>query len=176
MVTSKIKNWNRYLGEFVYGSFDGVVTTFAVIAASAGASLSSAVIVVLALANLIADGFSMGSSAFLSDKAHGSDKLENGKTPKMVGLSTFIAFVLIGFLPAIPYLIDVVVGLGTNSTELFMVSSSMAVVAFLMVALIKAKGDNSSPFRSIIETIGLGVLAAALAYFLGDVLAGAFGI
>ena len=45
------------------------VTTFAVVAASAGAGISSSVILILGIANLIADGFSMGSSAYLAASA-----------------------------------------------------------------------------------------------------------
>ena len=58
--------FRRYISEFVYGAVDGTVTTFAVVAASAGAGISSAVILILGVANLIADGFSMGSSAYLA--------------------------------------------------------------------------------------------------------------
>lgn len=55
-----------YLPDFVYGANDGIVTTFAVVAGAAGASLSPGVIIILGLANLLADGFSMGASNFLS--------------------------------------------------------------------------------------------------------------
>ncbi len=63
--------WHRvhggtYIGDFVYGATDGIVTTFALVAAAAGASLSPLVVVILGLANLFADGFSMGASNFLS--------------------------------------------------------------------------------------------------------------
>lgn len=56
----------KYLGDLVYGANDGIITTFAVIAGAAGAALSSGVIIILGLANLIADGISMGMSNFLS--------------------------------------------------------------------------------------------------------------
>lgn len=56
----------NYLREAVYGAVDGTVTTFAVVAATAGAGLSSSVAVVLGVANLLADGFSMAVSAFLA--------------------------------------------------------------------------------------------------------------
>ena len=35
----------HYLGEFVYGSIDGTVTTFAVVAGATGASLSPAIVI-----------------------------------------------------------------------------------------------------------------------------------
>lgn len=53
------------LGDFVLGGVDGVVTTFAVIAGSAGGRLSAATIIILGLANLLADGFSMAASNYL---------------------------------------------------------------------------------------------------------------
>ena len=59
-----------YLPDFVYGANDGIVTTFAVVAGAAGASLSPGVIIILGLANLLADGFSMGASNFLSLRSH----------------------------------------------------------------------------------------------------------
>lgn len=56
----------EYVGDFVFGGIDGVVTTFAVVAGVAGADLSAAVVLVLGLANLLADGFAMGIGNFLS--------------------------------------------------------------------------------------------------------------
>ena len=48
-----------YIKDFVYGANDGIVTTFAVVAGVAGASLSSTVILILGFANLLADGLAM---------------------------------------------------------------------------------------------------------------------
>jgi vacuolar iron transporter family protein len=67
--------FQKYVAEIVYGSVDGVVTTFAIVAASAGASLSTTVIFVLGFANLLADGFSMGVSSYLAKRAE-HDELE----------------------------------------------------------------------------------------------------
>lgn len=47
---------------------DGAVTTFAVVSGTAGASLSPGVAIVLGLANLLADGFSMAVGNYLSTK------------------------------------------------------------------------------------------------------------
>ncbi len=62
--------WQDYLAEFVYGGIDGSVTTFAVVAGSAGAGLDSSVVIILGFANLIADGFSMSVGAYLSHKSN----------------------------------------------------------------------------------------------------------
>jgi VIT1/CCC1 family predicted Fe2+/Mn2+ transporter len=58
-----------HLRDFVYGAIDGIVTTFAVVAGAAGADLSGGVVIVLGLANLVADGLSMAASNFLGTKA-----------------------------------------------------------------------------------------------------------
>ena len=56
----------HYLREWVYGGIDGVVTTFAIVAGVTGASLSPVIVIILGLANLIGDGFSMAASAYSS--------------------------------------------------------------------------------------------------------------
>jgi VIT1/CCC1 family predicted Fe2+/Mn2+ transporter len=58
-----------YLHDFIYGAVDGAVTTFAVVAGVAGASLDETVVIILGGANLIADGFSMAASNFLGSRA-----------------------------------------------------------------------------------------------------------
>jgi VIT1/CCC1 family predicted Fe2+/Mn2+ transporter len=63
----------NYLRDFVYGGIDGSVTTFAVVAGTVGANLSTRVILILGAANLMADGFSMAASNFLGTKAERDD-------------------------------------------------------------------------------------------------------
>jgi vacuolar iron transporter family protein len=60
---------HSYLGDFVLGAIDGTVTTFAVVAGVAGAELPNQVAIILGLANLFADGFSMAVSNFLGARA-----------------------------------------------------------------------------------------------------------
>lgn len=60
---------HTFLKDFVYGSVDGSVTTFAIVAGIAGASLSSGIVLILGFANLIADGFSMAAGNYLGTKA-----------------------------------------------------------------------------------------------------------
>jgi len=60
---------SQYIGDLVYGGLDGIVTTFAVVSGVAGADLGTSVILILGLANLFADGFSMATGAYLSSKS-----------------------------------------------------------------------------------------------------------
>lgn len=60
---------HNYVRDFVYGAIDGAVTTFAIVAGVAGAQLSAGVVVVLGVANLLGDGFSMAVSNYLGTRA-----------------------------------------------------------------------------------------------------------
>ncbi|XSG81144.1 MAG: VIT1/CCC1 transporter family protein [Methyloligella sp. ZOD6] len=53
-----------YLRDWVYGGIDGAVTTFAIMAGVVGAELSAGIVLVLGIANLLADGFSMAAGNY----------------------------------------------------------------------------------------------------------------
>ncbi len=61
-----------YIKDIVYGASDGIATTFAVVAGAAGAGLSHQVVIILGVANLLADGFSMGAGNFLGARSENS--------------------------------------------------------------------------------------------------------
>jgi len=60
---------HSYLGDGVLGAIDGTVTTFAIVAGATGADLSGGIALVLGLANVVADGFSMGVSNYLKARS-----------------------------------------------------------------------------------------------------------
>lgn len=60
---------HSHLRDFVLGAIDGVVTTFAVVAGVAGADYPASVAVVLGMANLAADGFSMAVGNYVGTKS-----------------------------------------------------------------------------------------------------------
>lgn len=60
---------HSYLRDWIYGGIDGAITTFAVVAGVVGAQLSLGIIMIIGLANLLADGFSMAASNFLGTRA-----------------------------------------------------------------------------------------------------------
>jgi len=62
-----------YLRDWIYGGIDGVVTTFAVVAGVVGADLPSRVVLVLGLANLVADGFAMAAGNYSGTQAERDD-------------------------------------------------------------------------------------------------------
>lgn len=175
------QKFEKYLAQFVYGAIDGTVTTFAVVAAAAGARLDPLVIIILGFANLIADGFSMGASAYLSAKSDRDLKKskdeahEGGETPFGDGFATFIAFVALGLVPLVIYIVAQVLGWHMANETLFAISCFMTGAAFMAIGIVKGQMTKTNPLKAAIETLLLGGIAAALAYFLGDVLARALG-
>ncbi len=66
-------NKPNYVRDWVYGGIDGAITTFAVVAGVVGAALSTKIIVILGLANLLADGFSMAAGNYSGTKTEVDD-------------------------------------------------------------------------------------------------------
>src|SRR5208283_4892625 len=63
----------NYLRDWIYGGIDGTITTFAIVAGVVGANLPGMVVLVLGLANLMADGFAMGAGNYSATKAELDD-------------------------------------------------------------------------------------------------------
>ncbi|MGA7808245.1 VIT1/CCC1 transporter family protein [Bradyrhizobium sp.] len=207
-----------YLRDWIYGGIDGVVTTFAVVASVVGADLSSRIVLVLGLANLVADGFAMaagnysGTQAERDDydrllaverkhiaivpdgereeirqifggKGFAGDNLERivdvitadesrwaktmvveeyglaptPRSPALAALSTFAAFIACGLVPLITYLwggglIPCVVATG---------------LVFFSIGAIKSRWSLTNWWRSGLGTFGIGMFAAALAFWVG---------
>ncbi|KAG9404849.1 hypothetical protein AC1031_005061 [Aphanomyces cochlioides] len=58
-----------HIKSAVFGGLDGIITTFATVTSVAGSGLPHAVILILGLAHLVADGLSMGMGDVLSTQA-----------------------------------------------------------------------------------------------------------
>lgn len=209
-----------YLKEWVYGGIDGVVTTFAIVAGVVGASLSPTIVLILGLANLIADGFSMAAGSYSATKADDDnyvrlrareemhiDKFYDGEieetrqilkskgfededleamvraishdkdiwiewmmaeeyglskpihTPFMAALNTFIAFVICGSAPVIPFY------LGMEGSIIYaLIFSGMT---FFIIGSLKSAWSVKSWWREGCETLIIGLIAAGISYFIG---------
>lgn len=93
--------------------------------------------------------------------------MRDGKSPFKIGLATLISFILVGFIPLMVYLWDFFFPTELN---IFLWTSILTGVAFMIVGWLKGVVNQTSAFRSISETVGLGLLAAVVAYYVGDVL------
>ncbi len=86
----------HYVRDLVYGANDGIITTCAVVAGVAGGSLPPAAVLIVGVANLAADGLSMGVGNYLSIRAHQSARAAENLPidepfPVRHGLATFLA-------------------------------------------------------------------------------------
>ncbi len=146
----------------MYGANDGIITTFAVVAGAAGAGLSTAIIIMLGVANLLADGFSMGASSYLAKRSEEErDAARGSANPLMGALITFTAFVVAGSLPLLPFLV-----FGTES-NVFFISTISAGVAFFIVGSARALVIPKHPFTAGIEMFVVGAIASGIAYAIG---------
>lgn len=215
----------EYLGDFVYGANDGIITTFAVVTGAIGAGLSPLVIILLGLANLVGDGISMGASNFLSLRSRRSFELrerareeyevekfpeeekkeveevvaqwgitgEHAKAfvgdvvadkkrwvdfmmreelgiledpedkPALHGFVTFMAFLVIGAMPLIPYIF------GVPAHLQFTVSFIATGVSLFIVGSLRSLVTNQKWLRAGLEMLVVGALAAGAAYAVGAV-------
>jgi len=169
----------RYLPEFVYGGIDGAITTFAVVAGAIGASLSSGIVLILGMANLLADGFSMAVSNYLSTKSqleihrhHRDYRLfkREGMHPLKAGFATFISFVIIGIIPLLSFVLAVF--LPSIKPLEFKASFVLTAFALAIVGGVKGLIIKKHPARSSIETLIIGGIAALLAFAVGVLLKG----
>ncbi len=209
-----------YLREWVYGGIDGVVTTFAIVAAVVGASLSPLIVLILGLANLVGDGFSMAAGSYSSTKAekdkydrlrkqeemhvekypegereetrqifaakgfegeeleHMVDMISRDKdvwiefmlaeefgvsktiyTPFKAAFHTFLAFVLCGAMPLLPYVFH---GPAASSWALW-----LAALTFFAIGSGKSVWSVKPWWREGLETMFIGLIAAGLAFLIG---------
>lgn len=217
----------KYIGDLVYGANDGVITTFAVIAGASGATLTSAIVVILGIANLLADGISMGASNFLGKKSErdfaraqlkkenweidhlaeleveevrdiykkkgfsGQDLvravaiitsnrkvwldtmmkdelgiiLDEKDDPLKHGFATFVAFVMAGSLPLLPYILP-------NVEQPFISSIFIGGITLFTVGALRTLITTVSFLRGGIEMLLIGGAAAIVAFGVGAFIKG----
>lgn len=94
---------------------------------------------------------------------------EETKSPFMMGAVTYASFIMIGLIPLIIYVWDY---LGTFPGDLFIWTSIFTSFAFIFIGFLKSYVTQTSKLKGIIETLVLGIIAATVAYFVGDLLEG----
>jgi VIT1/CCC1 family predicted Fe2+/Mn2+ transporter len=225
---------SQYIGEMVYGGLDGIITTFAVVSGVAGASLGANIVLILGLANLFADGFSMAVGAYLSTKSehelyqrerereawevehfpegekaelyelyreqgYSEDDarrlvdiksqnhelwvnammleelgmIEDTRNPLRNGLATLLAFIIAGAVPLLVYLLGLWVALPAGI--LFPASLALSGLALFGLGAAKVLVTQNNPWRSGLEMLLVGGLAAGVAYVVGALLKGIGG-
>ncbi len=151
----------HYLPDLVYGANDGIITTFAVVSGVVGASLSERVIVILGLANLVADGFSMGASNYLARRSQPEEDLADRRDALRHGLATILGFIVAGVVPLAAYLLPL------NDAAQFPASIALAGAALFAVGAARTFVTKRGFLRSGVEMLLVGALAAAVAFGIG---------
>ena len=164
----------HYIRDLIYGANDGIITTFAVVAGVTGGALSTRAVLIVGVANLLADGLSMGVGNYLSIRSHESaleaqDRPEEESHPARHGLATFLAFVAAGSVPLAPYLVP-----GTNDGR-FIASTLLTLLTLFGVGASRAAVTTARWWSAGLEMLLLGVLVAAAAYGSGALVAALIG-
>lgn len=164
--------FRHYLRDLVYGANDGIITTFAVVAGVSGGALSVKAVLVIGVANLLADGLSMGVGNYLAIVSHESARHAEQLPPEEEhavkhGAATFIAFALAGAVPLLPFLVSIDVGWRFEASAL----ATMA--ALFAVGAARALVTNVQWARAGGEMLALGVIVAVVAYGSGRVISAA---
>ena len=222
----------RHLPDAILGGIDGCVTTFAVVSGAFGAGFSSTVALVLGVANLLADGFSMAVSnyeAIQAQREHvdGVRRSENhhidvvpegereeirqifrrkgfegevleqvveticsnretwvetmvseehglqtvGLSPMRSALATFVAFLMVGAMPLLPYAVP-----GLDTTPQFLTSLAVAGLMFFLIGMGKSLVYHQPLVKSGLRTLLIGGAAAGLAFLTGHLAQSLFGV
>ena len=160
-------SWAHHIGDLVFGANDGIVTTFAVVSGVTGAALSPRVIVILGIANLLADGIAMGAGNYLgmrSDQEYqmnASGAVREGPLHAIGhGAAIFLAFVLAGSVPLLPFVL-------LPTTDVFLLSCLGTGTALFVVGSLRTFVTRARWFVSGLEMLLIGSLAATAAYGVG---------
>ncbi len=80
--------------------------------------------------------------------------------PMRAALVTFVAFLLAGFVPLLPFLIGM--------TQGFAVATVLTLITFFAIGSVKSVWSLSPWWRSGLETLAIGGVAAGIAYYVGS--------
>lgn len=171
----------KYLSEFVYGGIDGTITTMAVVAGSAGAGLPTYVILILGMANIIADGLSMGISRYLSAKTERElgrlntsesqcdssfcSLIEKRVDPLKSAIATTIAFIVIGMIPLAVFIYAYLAH--KRGDQYYVQAYILTAVTFFMVGSLKSRFTKTGVIKGGLETLLIGGLGSIAAYTVG---------
>jgi VIT1/CCC1 family predicted Fe2+/Mn2+ transporter len=160
----------HYLRDLVYGANDGIITTFAVVAGVAGGALSHTAVLIVGVANLAADGLSMGVGNFLAIRSHESAREaenlpEEEAMPARHALATFLAFVGAGAIPLLPYVTS------GGSDAMFAWSVILTLAALFGIGAARALVTTERWWMAGLEMLTLGAIVAASAFGAGALVA-----
>ena len=157
--------------DFVYGGTDGTITTFAIVAGAAGANLDPSIILVLGLTKVIADGFSLAASRYLSAKTE-EDVLGQPRIPSPLSsaISTFLSFVLMGMVPLISFVYGYF--MHRNGNEMYPYAYFFTFLSLVFIGYIRGRYTQTNTMHNITQTVIIGGMTALIAYFVAKKISG----
>lgn len=157
---------NPFIKDIVLAGNDGLITTFAIVAGSMGASFSTTTIIILGFANLFADGLSMSTGTYLGTKsAEFSKNPENsGTLPVKAGLVSFAAFSIAGLFPLIPFIFPF--------PQPFFISATLVFISLSVIGIFRGIVSKQNIFKTTLENLLIGGAATLVAFLVGGILEG----
>lgn len=153
----------HYLPDFVFGANDGIITTFAIVSGVAGASLSTRVVIILGVSNLIADGISMGASNYLSRRSAERPEDRDAADAVRHGWVTFGGFVAAGVVPLLAYFMPIA------DDRRYVVALALTMMMLFLVGSARSLSTQAPWLRSGMEMLAIGSAAAIAAYSIGAI-------
>lgn len=158
------KNKASLLRDFIFAADDGLVTTFAIISGTVGAGLGAKAAIALGLANVLADGFSLGTGIYMGIKSEidasvGGDVKRIEGSPFVHSLVSFFSFAFFGLLMTIPFILKL--------DSAYSYSVVGFVFALLVIGIVKAFFTNKNIIKSAVEMLLIGGLSSLVAFLVG---------
>ncbi len=98
---------------------------------------------------------------------HGLAETASDK-PVMHGFATFVAFILFGAIPLLPYILP-------TANGSFAIAASSSAVSMLFLGILRSYVTRERLLRGALEVVGVGIITAAIAYGVGLALKGMVG-
>jgi VIT1/CCC1 family predicted Fe2+/Mn2+ transporter len=150
-----------YIHSIFFGVEDSLVSTTGALAGIAISANSKELILVTALVIIAVESTSMGASEFLSEETEEDiEKQKMPANPKISGLLVFVAYVLAGLVPLMPYLL-------LPHLTAIPFSIGFALVGMVILGIIKGKVTKKSSLRSAGEVLIIGGIATAIGVAVG---------
>lgn len=93
--------------------------------------------------------------------------IPDSKSPFKIGLATLISFIVIGFIPLMVYVYDY---FEEAKFDVFIWTSIFTGIAFILIGWLKSFVNQTNVLKSVFETLILGIVAALVAFYVGDFL------
>ncbi len=97
------------------------------------------------------------------------EMIKDTRTPTQTAGATFISFMFVGLIPLISYIVAAITPI--HQDNLFIFSCIGTALGLILVGYLKSMVTNEKMIAGIGQTLLLGGMAAALAYYVGEVLA-----